>query len=186
MLFVLVVVLWLIPRLLIRTGGEPLPKSDAIVQLAFDPESAEQVLELYKSGLGRKIVSASSQFSPGEYVADYARLNLLASGVAPNDAEVQHLPLTDCFGVALPEIVGLVQRRGWNSVILVVHPEDSRAVNALVRSSFGASAIRAGVTYSQESRNELIDGWWRTHWKAQRVVGAAVSSTLDMCYSECR
>jgi hypothetical protein len=178
--------LWLLPRILIKSGIEPLPPGDAIMQIAFDPESARYVAELYKRRLGRKIVCASSQFSPGEYIADYSRLYLVELGVSAADIEVQHLPLTDCFGEALPELVGFVQRQGWKSLLLVVRPEDSRAIGALAPSSFATSGIQTIVTYSRESRDKLVDGWWRTHRKAQRVVGAAFESALDICYSQCR
>jgi hypothetical protein len=178
--------LWLLPRLLIKTEVNPLPAGEAIIQVAFDPEECRQVADLYRRGLGRKVVCASSQFSPGEFVADYSRLHLAELGVSANDIEVQHLPLTDCFGEVVPELIGLVQRRGWKTVLFVVYPEDSRAIGGLVPLNFEASGIRAIVTYSQESRNELIDGWWRTHWKAQRVVDAAFETALDRCFSKCR
>jgi hypothetical protein len=178
--------LWLLPRLLIKAEIDPLPVSDAILQVSFDPESTRYVADLYRRGSSRKVVCASSQFSPGEYIADYARLDLVELGVAAGDIEVLHLPLTDCFGEVLPEVAGFVQRRGWKSVLLVVHPEDSRAVSGLAPTNFGQSGMRAIVTYSRESRNKLVDGWWRTHWKAQRIVGSAFGSLLDLFYVKCR
>jgi len=178
--------LWALPRLLIASEVTPLPTSDAVFQFAFDSEPARHVVNLYRCGLAKKIVCASSQFSPGEYVADYAALQLANLGVPASDIEVLHLPLHDCFGDVLPELLGFVQKREWKTVLLAVYPEESRAVRRLGAPEFEASRIRAIVTYSPESRDELIDGWWRTHWKAQRVVGAAFGTALDMCYSQCR
>jgi hypothetical protein len=178
--------LWVLPRLLIKNEINPLPMSDAIMQTAFDPESTRYVADLYRRRLSKNVVCASSQFSPGEYIADYSRSYLVELGVAANDIEVQHLPLTDCFGEALPELVGIVQRSGWKSVLIVVPPETSRRIGGLAPAFFKPLGIQAIVTYSRVSRNDLVDGWWRTHRKAQRVVSAAFGTVLDMCYSECR
>jgi hypothetical protein len=178
--------LWALPRLLIASEANPLPASDAVIQFAFDEEPARHVVNLYRRGLAKKIVCASSQFSPGEYVADYMRLQLLNLGIPASDIEVLHLPLTDCFGEMLPELLAFVQRREWKTVLLAVHAEESRAIRRLGPPAFEGVRVRAIVTYSPESRDELINGWWRTHWKAQRVVGAAFGTALDMCYSQCR
>jgi hypothetical protein len=186
LVFTGIVGFWLLPRLLIKAEINPLPAGDAIIQVAFDPESYVHVRDLYRRGLGRKVVCASSQFSPGEFIADYSRLSLVELGVAANDIEVQHLPLASCLGEVLPELIGLVQKRGWKTVLFVVHPEESRAVGRFVPRAFAASGIRATVTYSEDSRRELVDGWWRTHRKAQRIVAAAFETALDACYSRCR
>jgi hypothetical protein len=158
-----------------------------ILHLAIDPRSDSNlyVAELYRQGMASKIICVSSPVAWEAYPADYARRHLIALGVPEEDVSALHVPLTDCAAEVLPHLVEYVKAGGWRSALLVVAPAGSRLGRQVAERYFNRAGIRVSVTYSLRDRQELLDGWWRTYWKAQRIVSAAMGSALDLLYPQC-
>lgn len=176
-----------LPWLLISPADEP-RSSDIILYTAIDARSKadDYVVELYRQGYGKKIVCASSQISWEVYPSDFTRANLIAKGI-PEEAVVSvHGPITDCEAQAARYLGDYGRSQGWKRVLLVGNPGGSRFGRRLVRREFGARGIEAVMVYAPADERELRDGWWRTHWKVQRLVGAAMETTMDLVYAECR
>jgi hypothetical protein len=174
-----------LPSLLIAPASEA--KSDVILYCAASSRSDDKyVIDLYRRGLGRKIVCVSTQVSRELYPGDYVRESLISQGVPAEDVVSLRLPLAPCGGAILPRIVEFVKANGWKSALYVTYPEDSRYSGSLARRFFEREGIALAVSYSPEDRNELTRSWSRTHWKAQRIFAEAMTITLDRFYSECR
>jgi hypothetical protein len=175
-----------LPALLIAPAS--VATSDVILHGAISKHSGadEYVIDLYRRGVARKIVCFDSQVSWELYPSDYVRESLISQGVNAEDVISLRLPIAPCGGAQLPRIVEFVKARGWKSALYVTLPEDSRYTDNLARRFFEREGIALAVSYSPEDREELTRSWWRTHWKAQRMVGEAMIITLDRFYSECR
>jgi hypothetical protein len=175
-----------LPALLIAPAS--VAKSDVILYGAISKHSAadKYVIDLYRRGVARKIVCVSSQVSWELYPGDYARDSLVSQGVNAEDVTSLRLPLAPCGGAQSPRVVEFVKARGWKSALYVTHPEDSRYADNLDRRFFEREGVAFAVSYSPEDREELTRGWWRAHWKMQRMVGEAMIIILDRFYSECR
>jgi hypothetical protein len=175
-----------LPVLLIAPAGEA--KSDVMLCDAISKHSMadKYVIDLYRRGVARKIVCAGSQISHELYPSDYMRESLISQGVPAEDVISLRLPSAPCAAPNLTRIVEFVKANGWKSVLYVTFPEDSRHSGSLARRHFEREGVNFCVSYSPEDRNELTQGWWRTHWKTQRIVGETMSIVLDRFYSECR
>src|SRR5262245_36441308 len=175
-----------LPALLIEPAS--VEKSDVILYGAISKHSAadKYVIDLYRRGMARKIVCVGSQVSWELYPGDYVRESLVSQGVRAEDVVSLRLPLAPCGGAETPGVVKFVKDHGWKSALYVTHPEDSRYTDYLARRFFEREGIALAVSYSPEDREELTRSWWRTHWKAQRMLGEAMIIALDRFYSECR
>jgi hypothetical protein len=174
-----------LPSLLIAPASEA--KSDVILYCAISSHSDDKyIIDLYRRGLGRKIVCVSSQVSRELYPSDYMRESLISQGLPAEDVISLRLPSAPCDEVALTKIADLVKANGWKSALYIANPEESRYLGALARKFFEREGVSVAVSYSPEDRNELTRDWLRTHWKTQRMVGEAMTIALDRFYSECR
>jgi hypothetical protein len=175
-----------LPALLIAPAS--VAPSDVILHGAISKhsEADKYLIDLYRRGVARKIVCISSQVSRELYPSDYVRESLISQGVNAEDVISLRLPIAPCGGADLTRIVEFVKAHGWKSVLYVTYPEDSRYADNLARRYFEREGIAFSVSYSPEGREELTRGWWRTHWKTQRMVGEAMTIALDRFYSECR
>jgi hypothetical protein len=175
-----------LPRLLIAPSVEA--PSDAILHFDNDPRGYSDafVADLYARGVARKIVCLSGPLSWEEYPADYMRRHLITLGVSESDVAAFRLPIVECGGEAVPLIVDYARAQGFQSVLAVVHPSRSRLGWGRAERDFAAAGIRLAVTYSPHDRDRLVDGWWHTHWKAQRITSALIDATLDQFYAQCR
>jgi hypothetical protein len=146
----------------------------------------EYVARLYAQGLSRQVICASSQASWELYPADYARAHLIELGVRADDISILHFPITDCGGEVLPLLISRLKDQGAKSVLLVVDPTATRYGQWRTRRRFHEAGINAAITFAPEDRHAMLDRWWRTHWKAQRIVLTIMNSTLDLLYAPCR
>jgi hypothetical protein len=162
--------------------------ADAILHLAIDSRSHgdEYVTKLYRDGLAKTIVCATSQVSWEVYLADFAREHLVQLGIPAADVSVMHLPILECGAEYRPLFVSYLKERGWRRVIFVVNPTLTRLGRWRTESYFRDAGIEATFTFVPEDRAEMLDAWWRTHWKAQYVVLALMNSSLDLLYARCR
>jgi hypothetical protein len=175
-----------LPALLIAPASEA--KSDVILHGAISKHSTadKYVIDLYRRGVARKIVCASSQISWQLYPGDYARDSLISQGLPAEDVISLRLPPEPCGRAYLTKIVEFAKANGWKSVLYVTNPEDSRYSNNMASRFLERDGVTLTVSYSPEDRNELTRDWWRAHWKAQRMFGEAMVIVLDRFYSECR
>ena len=163
-------------------------KSDVILHSSISPQSFadEYVADLYRQGVGRKIVCVSSQISWKLYPGDYAREHLISLGVPAEDVISLRMPTEPCLAINLPRVVEFVKSNGWRSALVISHPENSRYAGRLIPKYFEKEGISVAVSYAPRDREELTRNWWGTHWKTQRMVGGVMSLSLDFFYSECR
>ncbi len=185
-LAVFVAFFFALPALLIAPAN--VAKSDVILHSSISKHSTadEYVADLYRQSVARKVVCLSSQVSWELYPGDFAREHLISLGVPAEDVISLRLPTAPCGAVNLPRIVDFVKAHGWRSALLVTGPEDSRYAARLTRGFFEREGIAIAVSYAPKDREDLTRGWWRTHWKTQRMAGEVMSATLDLFYSECR
>ena len=162
--------------------------ADVIMHLAIEARlhGDEYVARLYAEGVSRKVICASSQASWEVYPADYARAHLIELGVRADDISVLHFPITDCGGEVMPVLISRLKEQGAKSVLLVVDPTVTRFGRWRTRSRFQEAGINATITFAAEDRRAMLDRWWRTHWKAQRIVLTLMNSSLDLLYAPCR
>jgi hypothetical protein len=162
--------------------------ADAILHLAIDTRSHgdEYVTKLYRDGLAKTIVCATIQVSWEVYPADFAREHLVQLGIPAADVSVMHLPILECWAEYRPLFVSYLKERGWRRVIFVVNPALTRLGRWRTESYFRDAGIEAIFTFVPEDRAEMLDAWWRTHWKAQYIVLALMNSSLDLLYARCR
>jgi hypothetical protein len=162
--------------------------ADAILHLAIDSRSHgdEYVAKLYREGLAKTIVCATSQVSWEVYPADFARQHLVQLGIPAADISVMRLPILECGAEYRPLFASYLKEHGWRRVIFVVNPTLTRFGRWRAESYFHDAGIEATFTFVPEDRAEMLDAWWRTHWKAQYVVLALVNSSLDLLYARCR
>ena len=162
--------------------------ADCIVHTAIDARLSGDkfVAKLYQERMAPRVVCASSQASWEIYPADYTRDHLIELGVAAADVTSLRLPMVECGARNRPIIIDYLKRNGWKSVLLVVDPSLTRTAQWSIVREFRKNGIDAEVAFDANERAEMLRGWWRTHWKAQRVVLGILNSTLDMLYPECR
>ena len=178
--------LWL-PALLIAPAGSG--RADAAILLVGNAPPGpgrDLVLSRYRSGAIRYVACASAPTYVGIYPADASCRELGDLGVPPDRRLIVHLPQTECGREKLPTLIALARGQGWRSVQLVVSPEGSRATRRLATRDFAGAGIEAWVTYAEPDRADLVNGWWRTHRKAQRMIGAALGNGLDLFYRQCQ
>ncbi|HZS09072.1 MAG TPA: hypothetical protein VFD58_29835 [Blastocatellia bacterium] len=182
---VCLIVFFSLPRLLIAPSH--IVPAEAILHYAIDPHSDADawVAGLYRQGLVKKIVCVSRQASWELYPADFVRRHLIELGVPADDVLTLHLPMVDCMAQNLPRMVEFVKSQGWQNVVLLGRPADSRADGRLAKKYFAGAGVNAVVTYVPQEARELTDHWWAVHWKAQTMVDAAATTTLDLAYPEC-
>jgi len=174
-----------LPLLLAPSTVRP---SDCIIHIAIDSRlSADSfVARLYSERVSRRVVCASSQASWEVYPGDYARKHLIQLGVAAEDVTSLRLPMVECGAENRPIVIDYIKRNGWRNALLVVDPSLTRATRLSVVREFRKNGIDVSIAFDPNERTEMLRGWWRTHWKAQRVVLGILNSTLDILYPECR
>jgi len=163
-------------------------QSDCIIHVAIDSRLSGDrfVAKLYSEGIARHVVCASSQASWDIYPADFAREHLIQLGVDQKDVAALRLPMVDCGAQNRPIVIDYLKRNGWKSALLVVDPSLTRATRWSIVRDFKKSGIDLVVAFDPAERDEMLAGWWHTHWKAQRVVLGIMNSMLDQLYPECR
>ena len=176
-----------LPWLLIASPDKPQP-ADVILHTAIDARSKadDYVVDLYRQGLGREVVCVSSQISWELYPGDFTRANLIEKGLPAESVSSLHMPITDCTAQGARVLAEHGQSKGWKRVLVVGHPDGSRFSWRVVRREFAKRGIEATLVYAPADERELRDGWWRTHWKVQRMVSAAMETTMNLLYPECR
>jgi hypothetical protein len=175
-----------LPAILIAPA-EVMP-ADVMLHLDMNAHSDADayVSRLHQQGVAGNIVCISSQAACDVYPADYVARHLVTLGVPEENVSTLHLSSRSCWAKYLPDVVEYVRRRGWQSALLVVDPIGSRFEGRVARRYFDRAGLQLAITYSSRDRQECVQGWWRTHSKAQRMVRGAVTSALDMLYPQCR
>lgn len=163
-------------------------RSDVIIHLASDArlQGDEYAMSLYKDGMSDHVVCAGSQISWELYPSDASRAHLIELGVPSNAVSVLHLPITACSGEVVPLLIEALRERGAKSALLVVDPTVTRYAEWSARRRFAAAGIDARTTFAAEDRKVMLNRWWGSHWKAQRIVGALMNTTIDLLYAPCR
>lgn len=163
-------------------------RTDVILHLANDPkmQGDAYVASLVRQGLTQQVICGSSQASWDFYPADSSRDHLIQLGVPREAVSVLHLPILDCGGELVPLLIDALKSKGVKSVLLVTDPTITKYAAWRIRQRFAADGIDASITFAPDDRRTLLDGWWRSHWKAQRIVGTVMNSTLDLLYAPCR
>ncbi len=163
-------------------------RADCIIHSAIDSRlnGDNFVAQLYTEGVASKIVCISSQASWDVYPADFAREHLIELGVRASDITALRLPMVECGAQFRPLVVDHLRKNGWKSALLVADPSITRVSRSGIISHFRKAGIDVAITFAPKDREDMLDRWWRTHWKAQRVVLGIMNSTLDMLYPSCR
>jgi len=163
-------------------------RADVILHFAFDPrmQGDPYAASLLQQGVAPAIICAGSQASWDVYPSDSSRSHLISLGVPAESVSVLHLPILDCGGEVVPLLVDALKARGARSVLVVTDPTTTRYGAWRFRQRMAAAGIVASTTFAPEDRQDMLSGWWRTHWKAQRIVGAVMNSTIDLLYAPCR
>lgn len=163
-------------------------RADVILHFSFDPrmQGDNYAAQLYREGAAPAIICAGSQASWEVYPADSSRDHLISLGVPPDAVSVLHLPIVDCVGEVIPILSEALRTRGAKSVLIVADPTATRFGSWRLVRRMAQAGIAASVTFAEEDRKEMLDGWWHSHWKAQRVVGSLMNSTIDLLYASCR
>ena len=163
-------------------------RADCIIHSAIDSRlnGDDFVAQLYKHGVASKIVCISTQASWEVYPADFAREHLIELGVPESDITALRLPMVECGAQNRPLVVEHLKKNGWKSALLVADPSITRVSRSSITSHFRKAGIDVAITFAPQDREDMLDRWWRTHWKAQRLVLGTMNSTLDMLYPSCR
>lgn len=162
--------------------------ADVIVHQYMDAGSDADayVAQLYHQSVARKIVCVSSQVGCDVYPADYVARHLVTLGVREEDVITLRLSGVACWAESLPEIIEYLRDQRWSRVLLVMDPIGSRFDGWVARRYFERAGLQLAITYSPGDRQASVQGWWRTHAKAQRMIGNAVRVALDLVYPQCR
>ena len=163
-------------------------RSDVILHFSFDPRlhGDEYTAQLYRQGIAPQIICAGSQASWEVYPADSSRKHLIELGVPAESVSVLRLPIVDCGGELAPILIEALRTRGAKSVVIVTDPNATRLGSWRFQKRLADGGITATTTFSEADRIDMLDGWWRSHWKAQRIVGSVMNSALDLLYAPCR
>ena len=173
---------WLIPSL--PTEAAHLPEADVIIHWPTTPrsQSDDWVVELYQKGKAKKIVCVSWPISWDLYAADSSRQHLIALGVPAEDVLTLHLEQEACAAPNIRRVAAHVKSQGWQRALVVTGPiTEGRRLEKY----FQQQGLQLALTYAQKDRDELTTGWWKTHWKIQVMIEAAIGSVLDSAYAEC-
>jgi hypothetical protein len=168
--------------------GEANPmRADVIIHLAIGERANadDYAAELYRQGVARKIVCASTQVSCKVFGAEYARRRLISLGVPAEDVQVLPMPETACRAQLVAPIYNLMKEHGWQSMLWVVPPAGSRVTRRVVQPKFKSLGIAMDLTYPAHRREEFLDDWWRQHWKMQAMIMEVLNVTVDGFYPEC-
>ncbi len=166
---------------------QPAPRVDALYLMSFDPrlQVGEYATALYRQGLARKIVCAGNAMTCDIFPAEFARQHLIELGVPADDVLVMRTPDTDCRAQLAPPTIAYAQQHGWRRVAWLGDPAGSRMSRRVFVPKFKAAGIELFVVYPAAAKEDLLDGWWRSHWKMQRMSREPLESGLDLFYSEC-
>lgn len=168
-------------------GEAEAPPVDAILLMTFDPRLKvdEYAVSLYQQGRAKKIICLSNTTTCETFASDYERQRLIELGVPAADAMMLHTPDTDCRAQLFQPMLKFVQANGWQRILCVTDPVGSRMMRRVHQPKFKAAGIEMFVSYPPAARAELLDGWWRSHWKMQRMTREPLESGLDLFYAEC-
>jgi hypothetical protein len=177
---------WLLITRLPKAAAQ-LPTADVILHDAISQRThaEEWIVQLYQQGKAKTIVCVSGPVSWDVYAADYARQHLIELGVPAEHVLTLHVPQEECFAPNAQRLADYVKAQGWQGALLVVRPEESYQVGSRAQKYFRHAGLQLTLTYAQNDYDELVTDWWRTHWKAQMIIQAAVAVLLDTVYSEC-
>lgn len=166
---------------------QAVPHVDAIYLMSFDPrlKADEYAVSLYRQGIASKIVCTSNAMTCDIFPADFARQQLIDLGIPPENVLVFHTPDTDCRAQLAPPTIAFAQIHGWHSLLWIGDPAGTRMGRRVLQPKFKAAGIELFITYPPTAKDELLDGWWRSHWKMQRMSREPLESGLDLFYSEC-
>lgn len=162
--------------------------SDLLLHLSSDArlQGDAHAAQLYRQGIAKQIVCAGSQISWDVYPTDASRDHIVELGIPGEAVSVLHLPITDCGAELLPYLIKEVRAREAKSVLMLVDPTVTRIGVANFRKRFAAEGIEARVTFAAGDRDIMLQRWWTSHWKAQRVIGTLMNTALDLLYAPCR
>jgi hypothetical protein len=160
---------------------------DAVYLTAFDQRlrADEYVVSLYRQGVTDKIICMGNAMTCDIFPAGFARQQLIDLGVPAEKVLVLRTPDTDCRAQLAPPTIAYAQQQGFRSVLWVGDPAGSRMSRRVFRAKFRAAGIDLYVAYPNAAKEELLNGWWRSHWKMQRMTREPLESGLDWFYSEC-
>ena len=160
---------------------------DAIYLTAHDPrlQTDEFAVSLYRQGVAKKIVCMGNAITCDIFPSDFARQHLIELGVPAEDVLLFHTPDTDCRAQLAPPTIAFAQINSFRSVLWIGDPAGSRMSRRVFRAKFKAAGIDLFSTYPAAAKAELLEGWWRSHWKMQRMTREPLESGLDLFYSEC-
>ncbi len=163
-------------------------RSDCIIHSAIDSRLSGDayVAQLYSQGIASKIVCISTQASWDVYPADFAREHLIEMGIRAEDVTALRLPMVECGAQNRPLVVEHLRKNGWKSALLIVDPSITRVSRWMITRDFRKAGIDVSISFAPQDREQMLTRWWRTHWKAQRVVLGIMNSTLDFLYPSCR
>lgn len=183
-----IVVILAIVSLPLFFASSKITRSDVILHFSFDPRmhGDDYAARLYRDGVAPAIVCAGAQASWEVYPADSSRQHLISLGVPPEAVSVLHLPIVDCGGEVVPFLSEALKARGARSAVIVADPTATRFGSWRFEKRLAEAGIAAAITFAEEDRAEMLGGWWRSHWKAQRIVGSVMNSTIDLLYAPCR
>lgn len=176
-----------LPWLLIAslpTDVAQLPVADVVIHWAATPRSQadEWVVHLYQQGRAKQIVCVSAPVSWDAYAADFARQHLLTLGVPAEKVLTLHLEQEPCIAPNIKRVAAYVKAQGWQSALVVMPPI---APTSRLEKYFQQEGLKLALSSAPQDRVELARDWWRTHWKIQMLVEAAVTIALDTPYAEC-
>jgi hypothetical protein len=160
---------------------------DAIYLGAFDPRlrTDEYVVALYRQGVAPKIVCFGNAITCDIFPADFARQQLIDLGIPPANVSVFHTPDTDCRAQLAPPLINSARQNGFRSVLMIGDPAGSRMHRRVFHPKFKVAGIDLFTGYPAAAKAELLDGWWRSHWKMQRMTREPLETGLDFFYAEC-
>ena len=163
-------------------------QADVILHFSFDPRmnGDAYAAKLFREGIAREIICAGPQASWDLYPADSSRTHLITLGLPAESISTLHLPIVDCGAEVVPTLIEALKAKGAKSVLLVTDPNATRFGSWRVEQRLAAAGITASTTFAPEDRREMLSGWWRSHWKAQRIVASFMNSSLDLLYAPCR
>ena len=176
-----------IPDLMIP-GSDPPQRVDALLHLSVGTKSKadDYVLQLFLDGSAERIVCLSSQISHDLFPSDYAQINLINRGIPADRIDSLHLPIFECPVEVVDYLAQYCHQRQWRTVLVVTNPEGNRRGRRLMRDEFLKQGIELYFAHSPADEHELRTDWWRTHWKIQRLIGAASDLLLDIYFGDCR
>ncbi len=176
-----------LPALMIQRPDR-LERADGLLHISVGAKSKadDYVIQLFEEGFTPRIVCLSSQISYDLFPGDYTRRNLIERGVPEGAVSSLHLPILECPAAVIDLLADYCQSQGWKSVIMVTSPEGNRRGRQMVHDEFARRGLRLIQTHSPADEAELRSGWWRTHWKIQRLVGAVMDTLLDRYFGDCR